>query len=126
MPPRRSISTDREGAGAASTATFAEESSMAGSDISCRAKVLSSHGGAPYPPLQLKKPGWKRMAALPETLAAPSVAPAGESRLWIAARTAFPFLVLGGLWGITAHSGLFPPRLFPPLEVIGAALVRLT
>jgi NitT/TauT family transport system permease protein len=66
------------------------------------------------------------MAALPETLVAPRLAPAGESRLWIAARTAFPFLVLGTLWEIAAHSGVFPPRLFPSLEVIGAALVRLT
>jgi NitT/TauT family transport system permease protein len=66
------------------------------------------------------------MAALPETLAAPGLASAGESRLWIAARAAFPFLVLGALWEIAAHSGRFPPRLFPPLEVIGAALVRLT
>jgi NitT/TauT family transport system permease protein len=69
------------------------------------------------------------MAALPETLAVPaavSSAAQGESRLWVVARTAFPFLVLGGLWEITAHSGHFPPRLFPPLEVIAAALVRLT
>src|SRR5882757_4479925 len=69
------------------------------------------------------------MAALPETLAVPAAIPStarGESRLWVVARTAFPFLVLGGLWEITAHSGHFPPRLFPPLEVIAAALVRLT
>ena len=68
------------------------------------------------------------MAALPETLAAPGSRSAsqGESRLWVAARTAFPFLVLGGLWEIAAHSGMFPPRLFPSLETVGAALVRLT
>jgi NitT/TauT family transport system permease protein len=49
-----------------------------------------------------------------------------ESRLRVAARTAFPFLVVGLLWEITAHLGVFPRRLFPPLEEIGAAFVRLT
>ena len=43
-------------------------------------------------------------------------APQGESRLWVIARTAFPFLVVGALWEITAHAGVFPPRLFPTLE----------
>jgi NitT/TauT family transport system permease protein len=50
----------------------------------------------------------------------------GESRLWVAARTAFPFLVLGAAWEITAHLGVFPARLFPPLEEIAQALIRLT
>jgi ABC-type nitrate/sulfonate/bicarbonate transport system permease component len=49
-----------------------------------------------------------------------------ESRLWVIARIAFPFLVMGALWEITAHAGIFPARLFPTLEEIGAALVRLT
>lgn len=39
---------------------------------------------------------------------------------------AFPFLVVGGIWEIIAHLGLFPPRLFPPLEAVGAALWRLS
>jgi NitT/TauT family transport system permease protein len=43
-----------------------------------------------------------------------------------AAHTAFPFLAVGALWEITAHLGLFPPRLFPPLEDVAAALLRLT
>jgi NitT/TauT family transport system permease protein len=43
-----------------------------------------------------------------------------------AARNAFPFIVVGALWEIVAHAGLFPPRLFPPLEAVAAALVRLT
>src|SRR3984957_16279168 len=42
------------------------------------------------------------------------------------ARTAFPFLVVGVIWEVLAHSGLFPPRLFPPVETIAAAFVRLT
>jgi len=52
--------------------------------------------------------------------------PASESRLRVAARTAFPFLVVALLWEITARAGLFPPKLFPTLETIGAAFWRLT
>ncbi len=55
-----------------------------------------------------------------------SLPAAGESRLRIAARTAVPFIVVGALWEIMAHLGLFPPRLFPPLETVAATLVRLT
>ena len=51
---------------------------------------------------------------------------ARESRLKVAARTALPFLVVGLIWEIVARAGMFPPKLFPPLEVIGSALVRLT
>jgi ABC-type nitrate/sulfonate/bicarbonate transport system permease component len=40
--------------------------------------------------------------------------------------TAFPFIVVGAAWEAVAHAGLFPPRLFPPLEAVGAALARLT
>jgi NitT/TauT family transport system permease protein len=50
----------------------------------------------------------------------------GETRWRVAARTALPFLLVGGLWEITAHLGIFPPRLFPPLENVASALVRLT
>jgi NitT/TauT family transport system permease protein len=53
-------------------------------------------------------------------------APAREQFWCVAARTAFPFLVVGALWELVAHAGLFPPRLFPPLEVVAAAFVRLT
>jgi NitT/TauT family transport system permease protein len=49
-----------------------------------------------------------------------------ESRWRGVARTAFPFLVVGVIWEVLAHSGLFPPRLFPPVETIAAAFVRLT
>jgi len=59
--------------------------------------------------------------------AAAEVAPASAEAGWrIAARTAFPFLVVGALWELVAHLGLFPPRLFPPLEDVAAAFVRLT
>ncbi len=55
-----------------------------------------------------------------------AAAPAGESRLWIVARTAFPFLVVALLWEITARAGVFPPKLFPSLVEVGNALWRLT
>jgi len=45
---------------------------------------------------------------------------------WAIARNAFPFVVVLGIWEIVAHRGLFPRRLFPPLEDVLAALVRLT
>jgi NitT/TauT family transport system permease protein len=59
---------------------------------------------------------------------APAAAAVRETqpRWRIAARNAFPFVVVGGLWELTAHFGGFPPRLFPPLEAIAAALWRLT
>jgi NitT/TauT family transport system permease protein len=39
---------------------------------------------------------------------------------------ALPFVVVLGLWEIVAHAGLFPPRLFPPLEKVAEAFWRLT
>jgi NitT/TauT family transport system permease protein len=59
-------------------------------------------------------------------LAAKPAGAAGESRLRAIARNAFPFLVVALLWEITAHLGVFPRRLFPPLEEVAAAFVRLT
>ncbi|HEY4405991.1 MAG TPA: ABC transporter permease [Xanthobacteraceae bacterium] len=51
----------------------------------------------------------------------------GTPARWRAiAQTALPFLVVGALWEITAHLGIFPPRLFPALEDVAAALLRLT
>jgi NitT/TauT family transport system permease protein len=51
---------------------------------------------------------------------------APDERWRVVARTAFPFIVVGGLWEIVAHLGIFPARLFPPLEVVAAAFWRLT
>jgi NitT/TauT family transport system permease protein len=59
---------------------------------------------------------------MPETTSKARIGP----RWRAAARTAVPFLLVGALWELTAHLGLFPPRLFPPLEDVAAALVRLT
>jgi NitT/TauT family transport system permease protein len=65
------------------------------------------------------------VAATPP-LAAHPASVRGESRWRGFARTAFPFLVLAVIWEALAHAGLFPPRLFPPVETIAAAFVRLT
>lgn len=55
------------------------------------------------------------------------VAPARREERWrVWARTAFPFLVVGLIWEIVARAGIFPPKLFPTLETIAAAFVRLT
>jgi NitT/TauT family transport system permease protein len=59
-------------------------------------------------------------------LAAAGSRAVAESRWRVAARTAFPFLVVGLLWEITARAGVFPPKLFPSLETVGQAFWRLT
>ncbi len=63
---------------------------------------------------------------------ASAVAPGASASGWngagwrALARTAFPFFVVGAIWEIVAHLRVFPVRLFPSLEVVAAALVRLT
>ena len=64
--------------------------------------------------------------ASPDVLAAGAASARGESRLRIVARNAFPFLVVALLWEITAQLGVFPRKLFPPLEDVATAFVRLT
>ena len=49
-----------------------------------------------------------------------------NTRLRAAARTGFPFVVVGAAWEAVAHAELFPPRLFPPLETVAVVLARLT
>jgi NitT/TauT family transport system permease protein len=39
--------------------------------------------------------------------------------------TAFPFLLLGLMWEAVARAGVFPEKLFPALETVGATFVRL-
>src|SRR4029077_13589875 len=52
---------------------------------------------------------------------------AGADAHWrVGARNAFPFIVVGGAWEIVAHLGIFPPRLFPPLEAVATTFVQLT
>jgi NitT/TauT family transport system permease protein len=60
-------------------------------------------------------------AAIIETSAAQ-----GEPHWRAIWRNAFPFLVVAAIWELVARAGFFPPRLFPPLEVIAAAFWRLT
>jgi len=56
-----------------------------------------------------------------------AAAGAGEDARWrVIARTAFPFVVVGGAWEIVAHLGIFPARLFPSLETVAETFVRLT
>jgi NitT/TauT family transport system permease protein len=53
--------------------------------------------------------------------------PLAEEPRWRAIwRNAFPFVVVAAMWEAVARAGLFPPRLFPSLEAIAAAFVRLT
>ncbi len=59
-------------------------------------------------------------------MAARPPVPAEDARWRVIARTAFPFVVVGVIWEIVAHLGVFPPRLFPPLEEVAAAFWRLT
>ena len=59
-------------------------------------------------------------------LAAPGTSAPAESRWHVVARNAFPFLVVGAIWETVARLGIFPRKLFPPLEEVAAAFVRLT
>jgi NitT/TauT family transport system permease protein len=59
------------------------------------------------------------------TIGTPGVS-ADASPLRVIARNAFPFLVVGAIWEVAAHLGIFPARLFPPIEEIASAFMRLT
>src|SRR5262245_65546430 len=76
-------------------------------------------GGVRVPPMA-------DTAASAHDLTPAAAAPADEPRWRVVLRNAFPFVVVGAIWEIVARSHVFPPRLFPPLEAIGATLVRLT
>jgi NitT/TauT family transport system permease protein len=66
-----------------------------------------------------------RTAPIP-ALAASDTSVRGESRWQIVWRNTFPFLVVGTIWEIVAKLGVFPRKLFPPLEEVAATFVRLT
>jgi NitT/TauT family transport system permease protein len=61
-----------------------------------------------------------------EGLIGATIRPTQESRWRVAARTAFPFLVVALAWEITARAGVFPAKLFPSLVEVGAAFWHLT
>ena len=65
-------------------------------------------------------------AASPHVLTAGIAARHGESRWRVIARTAFPFLVLGIAWEITAQAVDLAAAMVDPLEEVAAAFVRLT
>src|SRR5881227_852099 len=50
----------------------------------------------------------------------------GDSGLRVVARTALPFLIVALACEATAHLDIFPRKLFPPLEDVVGALLRLT
>lgn len=56
----------------------------------------------------------------------PTLTHAAIRYLKAAALTAYPFVVVFGLWEIVAHLEVFPRRLFPTIEEIASTLVRLT
>jgi NitT/TauT family transport system permease protein len=67
------------------------------------------------------------VSAAPDRPAIDFGAPAARESGWrVVARTAFPFLVVGAIWETVAHLGIFPQRLFPPLEEVATTLVQLT
>ena len=55
---------------------------------------------------------------------------AGESRAaerWrLVWRNVFPFVVVGAMWEAVAWAGIFPQRLFPPLEQVAVSFYQLT
>jgi len=55
-----------------------------------------------------------------------SVPSVRRDRVRLVARTAFPFMVVGGIWEIVAWAGVFPHRLFPTLEEVAQTFVHLT
>ena len=49
-----------------------------------------------------------------------------EPRWRVISRAAFPFVVAAAIWEALAHAEIFPAQLFPPVEAVVAAFVRLT
>ncbi len=60
------------------------------------------------------------------TIAVSAPESAGRERLRLIGRNVFPFLVVGGIWEAVALAGVFPRRLFPTIEEVASALVKLT
>jgi len=60
------------------------------------------------------------------TIAATPATGRGTEQLRAIWRNAFPFILVGVVWEITAWSGIFHARLFPTLEEIAVTFVQLT
>src|SRR5258708_26908088 len=56
----------------------------------------------------------------------PVPGPYREGRWRVIAGNGFPFVVVAAIWEILAHAGIFPVRLFPPVEAVVETFVRLT
>ncbi|HET7851028.1 MAG TPA: ABC transporter permease [Pseudolabrys sp.] len=52
--------------------------------------------------------------------------PSAGARWRAIALNAYPFVVVGAIWEIVAHAGIFPRKLFPTLEDIARSFVDLT
>ena len=65
-------------------------------------------------------------SANPALSAGPAAVPVWNERLRSVWRTAFPFIVVLGLWEIVAHAQIFHPRLFPTVETVVGAFIELT
>jgi NitT/TauT family transport system permease protein len=50
----------------------------------------------------------------------------GDERWRAVARNIYPFVVVGAIWEIVAWADIFPHRLFPTLEEVASAFIRLT
>ena len=59
------------------------------------------------------------------TLSAPSAFAAEDSRWRVIGRNAFPFIVVGAIWEVVAHLGVFPARLFPTVEEVAISFATL-
>src|SRR3974390_72748 len=89
------------------------------------------------PPPEVKRPRFKRpdvrrngatMQDAVTTIAVTSQSGRADAagRLRLIGRNVFPFVVVGALWEIVAWAGIFPRRLFQPLEEVALSFVNLT
>jgi len=65
-------------------------------------------------------------AAITAVSAASGASRRAAERLRNVARNVFPFLVVGAIWEAVAWAGIFPQRLFPPIETVAKTFVELT
>ncbi|MGH6673176.1 MAG: ABC transporter permease [Xanthobacteraceae bacterium] len=66
----------------------------------------------------------QQVAQLADVAVKPAAGDAGV--LGRALRNAFPFVVVGTVWEVVAHLGVFPAQFFPSMETVADTFVRLT